>query len=748
MLFHKLEKIWRLFEKKILFYVIQLLIVTISIYWVEKNFFISWDLNFRRSFIDFRNIIISEEIAEKKQEIVLIWIDGKFFNDEKIPVQLLHRWYYSQAIKNINDAKPSVIWIDIFFQNSINLWNIKDKKNQIVWQIFKSYDNDLANNLQKNNVIAWVFDSKSNSVLHADKIFNKNNPLIWHVTSSQAIYWNITLWISPFFPDKDKTIYPLSLETYIKNETNKLSNLWWYEITPMVSWDNQFINISLLNKTLQIPISTMNWTSRIFKALYSFFWNNSIDWEKYIFTPIYFDNEYKVKYYSIYDIYKWNFDKSDLRNKIVYIWATDVVLNDIKWSLKWNIPWVMVHVNQTMSMLMDDFIYTLNKDQSIYLIIWIILLNLIMIYFFKDSKSNKHIFIILLIELTILTMLWYYLSIWGKLWHMSYSIFLPQWTIITIIFIQMTITLLYSYIAVFFQKENFEKLFSLYVWEKISHKSNKDIDDIGKKLAEEKEVAMFFSDIAWFTNISEKLTPIQNISFINEYLDIMSQEIAINKWFIDKYIWDAIMAFWEEWNWCEFAAKSAIWNIIKLPQVNSKIKDILWDDKIDIRIWLNYWKVIVWDIWSDNYKLNYTIIWDQVNLASRLEWTNKYYHTRIIMSEYFMENIKQNNEFIFRKLDQIKVKWKDNSLTIYELYPIYKSMLPIHQYETIKKFIKEFESWLEQYFLWNFEIALSIFENASKIMIDQATQVFIERCNILIQDKPQDWKWVWKFESK
>ncbi|UFX82713.1 adenylate/guanylate cyclase domain-containing protein [Candidatus Absconditicoccus praedator] len=296
-------------------------------------------------------------------------------------------------------------------------------------------------------------------------------------------------------------------------------------------------------------------------------------------------------------------------------------------------------------------------------------------------------------------------------------------------------------------KNKFQKLFGLYVGKNVL---GNDYDgEIGQKQAKENEIAIYFSDIAGFTDMSEKLSPKQNIDFLNIYLEKQSKNISLNNGFIDKYIGDAVMAFWENNDSCFEASKSAILNVKSIKEINEIVKNNLnIDINLNTRIGLHYGKAIVGDIGSEEYKLNYTIIGDNVNLASRLEGINKYYNTSICASENFVEKITDSNEFLFRKLDKIQVKGKENAIEIYEIIPEFKNILSKQYLQHIEKFINMFEDGLQKYFKGNFEEALSIFKKCQNIKKDKTCNIFILRCEDLIKNKPKNWNGVWKHENK
>ncbi len=711
-------------KTKYWFFLIQVITIIIAYFIVNLQLLENINLNIYSQLIETRNKIInlSPEFENNKDKITIVWIDERFFSEESISSQWLHRWYYSKVIENIMEYDPWTIWIDVLFEKKYNFSEI-DERSKVLNQIFETYDYELASSLNENIVIASLYDHNNNNFIKAENFFLQNNPSIWHVNSFVNKWYD--LWIRTNIYDKNNEYKkPFSIKVYKKYKENSYNKLYWEWVWININI-NQSENFYRIDDKF-IPISNM------------------IYWLDFIFTPIYETNPNNFNYISLYDIFKNKEDYSEkFENNIVLIWATDKALQDIKPSLIWQTPWVIYHANQVISLLNNDNIYLLWKKQTLIIIIWIILINILIYYIFKFNWSNKFSLYFLIFEIfTLITVSILFSLLW--IFIDFFSILIPIWTIILVIFIQLIFTTIYHITELNDLKNNFQQLFWLYVWKNIKN-NNSNWD----KTAESKNIAIYFSDIEWFTEISEKLSPKDNIKFLNIYLEKMSENISINKWFIDKYIGDAVMAFWENDDWVDLATRSAIFNCIEIEKVNKKIQEKIWKEiKLNTRIWLHYWESIVWDVWSEKYKLNYTIIWDNVNLAARLEWINKYYGTNICASEDFINKLKNKNDYFYRKLDKIIVKWKNKDITIYEIIPIFRKVMTYWQIKEYEKFINLFELWIEEYFKWNFQEAVKLFKESYILKNDDVSNIFIDRCNKLIKNNIKEWNWIWKFDTK
>jgi adenylate cyclase len=182
------------------------------------------------------------------------------------------------------------------------------------------------------------------------------------------------------------------------------------------------------------------------------------------------------------------------------------------------------------------------------------------------------------------------------------------------------------------------------------------------------ELTILFSDIRGFTSISEKMEPHEVIEFLNEYLSEMAAIVKHAGGTLDKFIGDAVMAFWGEPvhhpDHADRAADCALAMQATTAQLAAR-----WvaEGKPDIHIGvgINTAEVVVGNIGSVEHKLDYTVIGDGVNLASRLESANKEFHTGIIISEFTLA--KLGDRFAVRALGDVKVKGKERPVAIFEL---------------------------------------------------------------------------------
>ncbi len=268
------------------------------------------------------------------------------------------------------------------------------------------------------------------------------------------------------------------------------------------------------------------------------------------------------------------------------------------------------------------------------------------------------------------------------------------------------------------------------------------IDDLVKRkttstllMGEKRNVAILFSDIREFTNISENNKPEDVVSFLNIYLEIMCEIIIYNGGTIDKFIGDAILAVFGAPRSFEDndyrAVKSAAEMIqsikkVTLPQIK------LPPDGFNIGIGIHGGNAIIGNIGSRD-KFEYTVIGDTVNLASRLEGLTKHYKQKIIISDTVREKIK--DKVFTREIDTVKVKGKDLSTTIYS---VKTEDEPSFNEDNLKEYYKG----LSMYKIKNWKTAIEYFnETLVKIPDDSISKIYIERCKEYIKNPPtEDWE--------
>ncbi len=256
-------------------------------------------------------------------------------------------------------------------------------------------------------------------------------------------------------------------------------------------------------------------------------------------------------------------------------------------------------------------------------------------------------------------------------------------------------------------------------------------------------ISVLFSDIRSFTTISESMTPEELVLSLNAYFNKMGTEISKFSGIIDKFIGDAIMAIFGapmvKPNDAENSVFAALYMVEALKDFN-KLQEEKGKVNFKIGVGINTGDAIVGNIGSEQ-KIDYTVIGDTVNLASRLEGLTKKYHARIIISEFTKKDIKEG-KFFYRELDNVRVKGKNEPVKIFEPFSIEEA-------EPLKQYYTDFNQALYLYYDGRFKEAKAIFDKMIERKHDDYLGfLYKERCEFLILNPPEKWDGVETWTEK
>ena len=222
----------------------------------------------------------------------------------------------------------------------------------------------------------------------------------------------------------------------------------------------------------------------------------------------------------------------------------------------------------------------------------------------------------------------------------------------------------YGYFFESRSKRQFARMFGQYVPPELVEEMSRNPEHYSME-GRNAELTVLFSDIRGFTSISEGLEPKQLTQLMNEYLGEMTSVIQDQRGTLDKYIGDAIMAFWgapvADAEHARHAVAAALKMHAALVDLNRSLVARGWPE-LKIGIGLNTGPVTVGDMGSPVRKA-YTVMGDAVNLASRLESLTKQYEAGILVGEATRRAVK---DVVFREVDRVRVKGKDEPVSIYE----------------------------------------------------------------------------------
>ncbi|MGH9492754.1 MAG: CHASE2 domain-containing protein [Terriglobales bacterium] len=294
------------------------------------------------------------------------------------------------------------------------------------------------------------------------------------------------------------------------------------------------------------------------------------------------------------------------------------------------------------------------------------------------------------------------------------------------------------------EKRKVRRTFQQYVSPGVIRLLEQDPGRFLRRGGEMKELTIMFADIRGFTSLSEGLTPDELVTLLNEYLGEMT-EILFRRWgTLDKYIGDAIMAFWgspfPQEDHAQRACSAALDMCARLEELNLR-----WREEgrptLAIGVGLNTGPVNVGNMGSDR-RLAWTVMGDNVNLASRLEGLTKEYGVRVVVSESTWQQLAAH--FVGRDLDRIRVKGKQQPVGVYELLDFRENA------EQHRELLAGFEEAMRAYRQREWQEAVNRFETLlRRSPQDGPSQLLLRRSREFLAEAPAaDWDGVYVMKTK
>jgi len=295
------------------------------------------------------------------------------------------------------------------------------------------------------------------------------------------------------------------------------------------------------------------------------------------------------------------------------------------------------------------------------------------------------------------------------------------------------------------EKRKLRNAFSTYVTPSIVKRVMEDPNML-RLGGQRRTMTAFFSDVAGFTAISEQSTPESLVTMLNDYLDAMTGIIFKHEGTLDKYQGDGIMAFWnapvDQADHAYRACCAAIDSINCIrnelhPRWKAEGKPLL-----SIRIGVNTGAMIVGNMGSRT-RMNYTVMGDPVNLASRLESANKEYGTRVMISEFVLEHVR--DRLVVRELDIVRVIGKVKPVRVYEVIARAGDL----DRETAR-LIETYNAGLALYRAGKWQDAIDAFVAIVKLHKDDGPgNMYLRRCREFLVNPPKSgWDGVWMLKTK
>jgi len=467
------------------------------------------------------------------------------------------------------------------------------------------------------------------------------------------------------------------------------------------------------------------------------------------------------QYISAVDILNNNFDKKDIEGKIAIVGTSAAGLLDLRATPFESVyPGVEVHANIIDNILTKNFISKPSWVDGVN-ILHIFILSFIIIMLVAYSPLYVALTIITLVAVLDIYLIFLSLFTYGLILNILFPI-------LTIIISSISAITL-NYFLEQKQTKAIKNKFASKVSKEVMESLLANPDDTSFS-AMEKEVTVFFSDVRGFTNISESMPNAKVlIEFMNEYMDPMTDIIINQHGTVDKFIGDAIMAYWNApGNVPDHAERAVIATMEQLHMLDELNKKFEKDERftdvvkmskengvpvVDIGIGLNSGVVIAGEMGSSQ-RSDYTVIGDPINLGARLESLCKFYNSKCNISNFTKERIN-NEKYIFRFLDLVTVKGKKEPIEIWQIHD-YNRDESLHKLYNVtkKRLFEELERYHNAINLYkeaNFSQALIIFkelESWEDKTNKNIYQIYIQRCKHYIEEPPENFNGVFEHTTK
>lgn len=404
---------------------------------------------------------------------------------------------------------------------------------------------------------------------------------------------------------------------------------------------------------------------------------------------------------------------------------------------------VEFHANIIQNILGNDFLFNQSKESELIAIFLLTAISFYFSSFIRRIKFRIGFFVEILNVILIILLV-------AGIYEISVYLFIHNKLVIAIVSPSLAVIIGYfSSTAYHFLRERQQNvlikgMFSQYVSKNVVNELLLNPDKL-RLGGERKNVTVLFSDIAGFTSFAENKLPEELVSFINAYLNEMTEIVLTNEGTLDKYLGDAVMAFWGAPIEVEDHAYKACLTALQMQNKLAEMRE-KWsksgESQIRIRIGINSGDVIVGNIGGVK-RFDYTVLGDDVNLASRLEGANKEYGTNIMIGESTLEKCK--DKILARELDIIRVKGKSKPTKVYELISVVGDKKAEGAIEEMDLYFQA----LDLYRNRSFDAAQDYFKRSFEKLGDYPSKVYMQRCEFYLKNPPnENWDGVFEMKSK
>ncbi len=643
---------------------------------------------------------IYKHSLQPKTKITLITIDEKTFNtyqsDKDAKILTLPKTSYARLIDELDTLGARGIAFDIIFQNPDEYESLFAEK--------------IANS--RNTVIATGKPTQTFQQMNANSTWWKIDPCL-------------KTWYEKICPITPRAIYKKNRWGHI--QTNHIQRLIGYDATQVdaqkwkyagmkVSPNDTIIYTLPLALVQETELPAVNWLKKHAK--------------KYVLEQ-YMGPAGSYPRISMAD-FLWDPEKYKeiIQDSYIFIGESGETLHDLVVSPvnETMMSWVETHAHFLDAIIQNKILKSANQT-TMFLFYIVLSVIFVVIYYFVPSTFGPVIALAAAVF---------------AIWFTRYLYDGPRILIdilpllLSMSLLSYPLSVIYKYFIVDRQKRKIMATFGRYISPKIVWLINSN--QITAKLGwEKKEISILFSDIAGFTALSENIETKDLFVIVTSYLSHMT-DILLKEWgTLDKYIWDAVMGFFgapvEQPDHAIRACTTALRMRAELGNINAEIV-LRGLPPIDFRVGIATGEVMVGNIGSRK-RFSYTVLWDRVNLASRIEAIGKEYKVNIIIAHNTKSQI--DSRFFTRELDTIAVQWKQQWVRIFELVNFAENVTNKHIY-------REYERALQLYRAWDYAKARGIWN--AQAHIDPPSQIMAVRCTRILGKKIRIDNAIYRMEHK
>lgn len=430
----------------------------------------------------------------------------------------------------------------------------------------------------------------------------------------------------------------------------------------------------------------------------------------------------QVTTYPLIDIISGKVNAEVLEGKAVFIGSTSLDLLDHFVGMTGEkIPGIFVHASIFTSLLNEEYDRDCTSGEILVLILFSMFATVYLLYAMRSLLAQIFAVTLLLTASVVFSLIAF-----------SHGVEAPlPWLILTIFLTGGYLTL-FRFIKERKQGEYISSLFSKYVHKDILKELLKSPSALNLQ-GEKRDMTILFSDLRGFTSLSELLEPEELTALLNEYFSVMAPCILEEKGTIDKFIGDAIMAFWNAPLFVENHSTHAVRTALRM-QNSLDIFNTNHTHALSMGVGIHRGEVIVGNVGSKE-RVNYTALGDSVNLASRIEGLTKKYGVQCIVTEKVRESV-HDEDIMFRRLDVITVSGKKIITTLYEV-----RFFDSAEVQLFKEYEKAFDAYQSKLFTEAGAMFKELVEQG-----DVPSRIMLERISVVQHE--EGWEGFWHWDEK